>query len=363
MAGARPVFPGLEDGSAWGADNERVAADLDGDGIGDALVAGLNLSGDAAGNPTGSRTAIARSGRDGRLLWKAVLEPPRFWFGRAFARSYALAAFPSPAGDLDGDGVPDVLVHTHANDGAEIGRRPATLPVEALSGRDGRLLWSAGPLPVGFAAYGFSQVAWCEPRVIEPNAPPDLVVLHRSPFLKASTTPTQPSIWVPAQERLARVSGRTGRVLWDIPLEEQFAIRQPGWPPPPQIDDLDGDGGLDAALMVRPPAQSDPGECEVKVISLRDGRSIWSRSVDYSLGGFEHPQVKLGRRKDDGRTRVFVEEKPAAGAGMGLAVHALDGRDGNLIWTWCAASDGTNPRSTPASDPLISTATARTRSA
>ena len=59
-----------------------------------------------------------------------------------------------------------------------------------LSGRTGRPLWIAGPLPLDFEAHGYSTVSWVEPRVVEPNALPDLLVRHDSPFLAASPTAT-----------------------------------------------------------------------------------------------------------------------------------------------------------------------------
>ena len=134
-----------------------------------------------------SRTVVARSGRDGHALWKTVLDPPWRWVWPEPGRSYRVAVFsPLPAGDLDGDGTSDILVEKFIPNEAMVGRQPAALPLQLLSGRDGRHRWAAGPLPLGFEAHGFSQVAWLEPRVIEPNAPPDLLVLHRSPFVKST---------------------------------------------------------------------------------------------------------------------------------------------------------------------------------
>ncbi len=130
----------------------------------DALIDDLHAPG-SSGPKTGSRTAIARSGRDGRLLWKSVLDPPRVWFERDRGESFGLAASPLPDGDLDGDGMPGVVVRKYPSASyVETLRRPATLPLHTLSGRTGRPLWSAGPLPLGFTADGYSRIRWVKLR-------------------------------------------------------------------------------------------------------------------------------------------------------------------------------------------------------
>ncbi len=124
-----------------------------------------------------------------------------------------------------------MLVQKYTQDEAWIARRPATFPFQLLSGRDGRLLWSSGPLPLGFEAHGYTEVLWVYPRVIEPKSSPDLLVMHRNPFLAASPKPIMQGNRSFAQERLTRISGRTGRIVWDIPLKDQpspQAIRSPG---------------------------------------------------------------------------------------------------------------------------------------
>ncbi len=191
----------------------RPAADFDGDGIGDTLSAGVHAPGDTPSQATGSRTAIARSGRDGHLLWKAELDARRGCFDRDRGENYNLTSFPLPAGDLDGDGAPDVIVQENTRQPpAQALKRPATLPLMVLSGRTGRPLWIAGPLPLDFEAHGFSHVYWAEPRNVEANAPPDLLVRHNSPFLRASPTPPPPNS--PAQDRLGADLGphRTRRL-------------------------------------------------------------------------------------------------------------------------------------------------------
>lgn len=318
-----------------GLSSNPQAVDLDSDGIGDTLFAGLSLSGNSASGPRGSRTAIARSGRDGRLLWKTVLDPPRFWLDRDPARSYGMAAFPLPAGDLDGDGTADVIVQKNEYDEPAITREPASLPIRALSGRTGRPLWSAGPLPLAFEAHGDSTVVWFAPHTIGPKAAPDLLVLHRSPFLKAGSTPA-PRSGGTAQDRLARVSGRTGRILWDIAVEEQPSTQQPGTRPvPPKVADLDGDGSMVAVVLARRTVSAGaPSEFELKGISLRDGASRWSRALEYQGFMSEPPGFEIGQAEKGQPATVYITEAPGTQTSNELIVHALDGRDGTIRWTW-----------------------------
>jgi len=326
--------PASKGDSPWGGNIERAATDLDGDGVADTLSGRLYVPGDSETDQRGSRTAIARSGRDGHVLWKTVLDPPLFFFEPEHGRSYSLAAFPLPAGDLDGDGTPDVLLQKYTNDEAEIGGRLATLPIQVLSGRDGRPLWSAGPLPLGFEAHGYSQVTWAEPRIMEPNAPPDLVVHHSNPLLKAGS---KPSPWGPTQERLARVSGRTGRILWDLPLEDQPSQHGRGAnpvSPRPRVEDVDGDGGLDAVMIFRRDSQSGQADFELRAISLRNGATLWSRVLHYQGDVVGFPHIEIGKRKKDERATVFVYEEPSTKTSNELVVYALDGRDGADRWTW-----------------------------
>ncbi len=159
----------------WDAGN-RQAADFDGDGIADTLSDGLNFPGDSASDRTGSRTAIVRSGRDGHVLWKTVLDPPIFWLWPEPGRGYRLAAYPPPAGDFDGDGTPDVIVEKYSNDQAAIGRELAALPIQILSGatggssgRRGRFRWASRRTATprcngssrGSSARATRRICWC----------------------------------------------------------------------------------------------------------------------------------------------------------------------------------------------------------
>ena len=87
-------------------------------------------------------------GRDGRVIWKTMLLTSSNVFDRERDRgdSHEFATFPSRTATWDGDGTADVL-----SDEAPCWpgytaepKQPARLPLQTLSGRTGRPLWSAG---------------------------------------------------------------------------------------------------------------------------------------------------------------------------------------------------------------------------
>jgi outer membrane protein assembly factor BamB len=331
--------PAAADRPDWYPSEFRPAADFDGDGIGDVLIARVTAPGETPSHANGSRTAIARSGRDGRLLWKADLGLRRGWFERDRGEDYFLRSLPMPAGDLDGDGTPDVIVQENNQEPpAWVLRRPAMLPLLVLSGRTGRPAWVAGPLPLEFEAHGYSGVQWAVPQVIEPGGAPDLLVRHSSPFSKASSTPPPPNS--PDQDRLARVSGRTGRIVWDIPLEGK--PRPPGFigsaVPPPIFEDLDGDGGLDALLLVHSTAGAPNPGFDLKAVSLRDGRVLWSRYLEVQNAMWT-TQVVVFDTEDSKRPAVAVSHLSTEGHKSAIHVRALDGPDGKPRWTRTESAD------------------------
>ena len=305
--------------------------DFDRDGIGDALSVHVQAPGRSAIETTGSKTAMARSGRDGHVIWKTVLDPQENWFEPSLGESYSLRAFPLPEGDFDGDGTPDVIVQKIGSPLATTPKpQSATLPLLLLSGRTGRLLWSAGPLPPGFLVQGVSQIHWVEAQMVEPGGARDLLVRHGNTSLKSGTAPAARR--PPARPSLARISGRDGRVLWDVNLTDRLEPNDSEYVPPQRFGDLDGDGALDMVQAIAPSTRGgDPG-FELLAVSLRDGKRLWSRPLRFQANFVG--QIHLGDLDGDRRPEVAVMEEILKTDTLDVEVRAFDGRDGKVRWTW-----------------------------
>ena len=299
---------------------------------------------------TGSRTALARSGRDGRVIWKTTLDSGASWFEHNRGGGYLLTAFPLPGGDLNGDGTPDVAVQQYVQQGRAAGfKHAATLPIQVLSGRNGDLLWRAGPLPLGFDAQGYSQIESIHLGAVDAAAGPDLFVRHGSPFVKPGSSPLNPppgrmplGARLAGRPNLARISGRDGRILWDVTLAE--GVLPPGNPrlPLDQFGDLDGDGGLDTLVVLPPIPSAGQPDSTLLAVSLRDGKRLWSQPLRFPqvLGS----EMCIGDLHGDGHRDVIVMEELPESNGGELQVRAFNGRDGELRWTWSSPADLKNNR-------------------
>ncbi len=308
----------------------RPAPDLDGDGIPDTVNTNLIALGGADKKTIGTRTVIARSGRDGHLLWKSRVDPGGIWSDRDVGESYFLECFPLPAGDLDGDGTPDLVVRRHLPL-YHVGRRPATIPLDILSGRTGQQLGSPGPLPLDIAATGDARVTSVEVRVIEPGARPDILVRHGDAFAKAGAGALPPYT---NRDRLTRLSGRDGRLVWDIPLNAGDTRNQ-GDIPHDGFGDLDGDGSLDLVAVVEPTAARGQSGSELIALSLHRGLPLWSHPIEFETKSRGvNPPLSVADLDGDGRAEVVVAEKRTLSGRHEFIMEILDGRDGKPRWSW-----------------------------
>ncbi len=98
-----------EPAEAWRAlDGLHAAGDFDGDGMSDLFSNEFEGPPIWPPRPMDRQTAIARSSRDGRLLWQTRLDA---WEKPDYrASAYRFLALGLPGGDLDGDGAADFVV-------------------------------------------------------------------------------------------------------------------------------------------------------------------------------------------------------------------------------------------------------------
>jgi len=133
------IFDADATGRAFGAMFLSVPGDLDGDGARDIYVSDWS---NAAKGPSTGRVYVY-SGRTGTLLFKLTGETAGEGFGTS----------PSVAGDVDGDGRPDLIVGAWQYGGAAVSGGRAYL----YSGRDGKLLKTFTCRTPGYT-FGFDAV-------------------------------------------------------------------------------------------------------------------------------------------------------------------------------------------------------------
>jgi outer membrane protein assembly factor BamB len=290
--------------------------DFDRDGVADTLIAEIQAPGPRNHQTTGSHTAVARSGRDGRVIWKTEIDRRTTWFDPSSGASYQLNSFPLPEGDLDGDGTADVIVSRTP----QITRRSAGRPeaIDLLSGRSGARIWSANPLQSNEGSFADQNVDWIEPCIVLPNGTPDAVVRGTTEL----------------GGRLARVSGRDGRVLWNISISDGFVLEVLFGKSPQAFSDLDGDGALDAIVMVPHTTAAQKTEHELVAVSLRDGQQLWRQPLGFERDNHSPGELRVGDVDGDGRPEVIAFGLLGDDSTKRLAVRVIDGRDGKLRSGW-----------------------------
>ena len=248
-----------------------------------------------------------------------------------------------PGGDLDGDGVADFVVRKWV--APPPGKTDDTLPLEAFSGRTGKWLWSTAISPaMGARTLAGRDIVGIDAHACNRGGSPD-VLLKYVLFSHLPLGPGTGPMPVDAQYRLARISGRDGRVVWDVLLAEY----QGGANRPVdfihEIADLDGGGDREILVLLRAKASFGASSPELRVLSLTDGQTRWVHAFDPNA--VASPAFAVGDVDGNGHLDVVVSENPREGASAVTEVTALDGQSGNPLWSWRGGTARDEPDNVP----------------
>lgn len=304
---------------AWAqlGDRGEPQCDFDGDGIRD-LIAGWPDS-----------ALEATSGSSGKTLWRTEINSDYREF-----QTRSAAANPDAVGDLDGDGIGDLLGWTFVSR-----YREKAQPFFAISGKTGRRLWTAQDIGVQIV----HKVLAAESLDLDGDGQLEVLFVASLDYgyqLRQSISTQDSQLW------MFVCSGQTGKLRWARPLSTAYdgnpdtylQVNLDGPPLSPSVADINGDGVQDILLpLVMPNGR----ELATSARSGRDGAELWSRPFATdpnrraAFSDWIPPTVC--DLDGDGRVEVVAVETryfEAAGeqASRFREVSALTGDSGREIW-------------------------------
>ena len=268
--------------------------DLDGDGLADVFI---QLTEHNWETEVVTSTLTTRKGSDGTLLWESYFSDPG-----ALVQAY-------PMGDLDGDGIVDLLVQVTEHDWEE--ETPASTII-AMNGSDGAYLWEES-----FSGSNVGVQGWTLGD-LDGDGLVDVLIQTMERDWETGT----------GTSSLIARKGSNGAHLWEQSLSGSAA-----WISVNGVEDLNGDNMADVFLQIleRDP-ETGTGICTQLAKSGSDGMLLWEESFS---GPSTWSQGYLVQDVDgDGLADVLVqivEHDPETDTSTSTLL-AQKGEDGSHLW-------------------------------
>ena len=302
-AGRIYVYSGSSGALLWNADGAVTQARL---GIGVEAAGDVDADGipDVIAGAPGADRSFVYAGDDGRVLLELEASQP----GEAFGRTV------SDVGDLDGDGHDDLLIGAPSNDahGEDAGR------AGVYSGKDGRLLheWFGDAAGQRFGA-AVAGVAGSSPRVA--IGAPDAGANRGGRVYVYRGLSDEPAFTIETDASGAELGGMFISIVGDI--------------------DADGDADVYASDWSNNARGGSTGR--VYVHSGVDGRRLLSLTGEAPGDGFGIGPADAGDVDGDGHADLIIGAwQHGSAAPSGGKVYLFSGRDGALLREITCRTDG-----------------------
>ena len=269
-----------------------------------------------------SNALTARSGQDGHTLWEIHADHVPSDENRQ------ILCPPLPHGDVNGDGVPDLIWFSREWSG----HGPELLTVSARSGRNGAPLWTSsalGPTPDRWSRWQNALSPFLDWADLNGDGHAAIFAVHEDHEHHL---------------QLTALVGRDGRKLWSVPVAETgFALH--GQFGPSGLADLNGDGVRDLVMWLPRDGGREldrEGQYELRAINGHDGTALWPPvTLPIERQWLVWPRPTVGDLAGDGRPAVVVG---VHGYGKQITpvnnrVYVIDGRTGKIRWSWAWLGD------------------------